>query len=259
MSFPGRDSFVSDFLKKLARSGAAFSNADAGVKHTAEAFAFPANDEPKLSSIGSRGVLLDAPGEFDLTQQARIWTLADEAERWPGVEEVVLGVTNLLLVFEKAPRDLDRVKADMAAAWRRARPKSVSGRVHEVPVVYGGELGSDLASVCAYSGLPPEEVIAIHGAGLYTVCAIGSSPGFGYLHGLDQRIFMPRKTVPSLRMLKGTVTIGGMQAGISVSTGPNGWNAIGWSGIEMFDLGRDPPCLFAPGDQIRFYAERIEL
>ncbi|MCZ8108833.1 MAG: 5-oxoprolinase subunit PxpB [Burkholderiales bacterium] len=250
---------MGDVLDKPARAGAAFAGAEVGLIRAAEAFTFPAHDEPRLSSIGPRGVLLDAPGEFDLVQQARIWTLADEVEHWPGVEEAVLGVTNLLLVFARPPRDLDRIKADMAAAWRRARPKAVSGRVHEVPVVYGGELGSDLARVCDYSGLPPEEVIAIHGAGLYTVCAIGSSPGFGYLHGLDQRIFMPRKTVPSLRMLKGTVTIGGMQAGISVSTGPNGWNAIGWSGIEMFDLTKDPPCLFAPGDQIRFHAERIEL
>lgn len=216
-------------------------------------------DEPKLSSIGTRGVLLDAPGAFDLHQQARIWSLADEVEHWPEVEEVVLGVTNLLVVFAKPPRDLERVTANLASAWKQAPAKSVSGKVHEVPVVYGGKLGEDLARVCAYSGLPPEEVIAIHSAGIYTVFAVGSSPGFGYLHGLDQRIFMPRKTVPSLQMPKGAVTIGGMQAGISVNTGPNGWNAIGWSDIEMFDLEKCPPCLFAPGDQIHFFAKRIEL
>ncbi|MBL8697641.1 MAG: 5-oxoprolinase subunit PxpB [Alphaproteobacteria bacterium] len=216
-------------------------------------------DAPKISSIGTRALLLEAPGEFELRQQKRIWSLADEVAAWPDVEEAVLGVTNLLLVFARPPRDLEATRVAFAAAWNRAPEKSVSGRIHDVPVVYGGELGSDLARVCEYSGLQPEEVIAIHSAGLYTVCAIGSSPGFGYLHGLDQRIFMPRKTVPSLRMLKGTVTIGGMQAGISVSTGPNGWNAIGWSGVEMFDLSRTPPCMLAPGDQIRFVIDRIEL
>ena len=213
---------------------------------------------PRISCIGTRALLLEAPGAFELGQQKRIWALADEVSSWPEVEEAVLGVTNLLLVLSRPPRDLDALKAAYAEAWMRAPEKSVSGRIHEVPVVYGGELGSDLARVCDYAKLPPDEVIAIHSTGLYTVCAIGSSPGFGYLHGLDQRIFMPRKTVPSLRMLKGTVTIGGMQAGISVATGPNGWNAIGWSGIEMFDLARTPPCLFAPGDQIRFVVERVE-
>lgn len=219
----------------------------------------PALSEPKVSSIGARALLLEAPGAFELGQQKRIWSVADEVLSWPEVEEAVPGVTNLLVVFRAPPRDLAATRTALLDAWHRLPAKAVSGRVIEIPVIYGGELGTDLAAVCAYSGLPPEEVIAIHSAGDYTVCAIGSSPGFGYLHGLDPRIFMPRKTVPSLRMLKGTVTIGGMQAGISVSTGPNGWNAIGWAQTPMFDLARDPPCLLAPGDRIKFVAERIEL
>ena len=219
----------------------------------------PALSEPKVSSIGTRALLLEAPGAFELRQQKRIWSVADEVVSWADVEETVLGVTNLLVVFSKPPRDLEATKAALIDAWRRLPEKAVSGRVVEIPVIYGGELGSDLAAVSAYSGLPQDEIIAIHSAGEYTVCAIGSSPGFGYLHGLDPRIFMPRKTVPSLRMLKGTVTIGGMQAGISVSTGPNGWNAIGWAATPMFDLAKTPPVLLAPGDQIRFLVERIEL
>lgn len=218
----------------------------------------PALADPKLSSIGTRALLFEAPGAFELRQQKRIWSVADEVATWADVEEVVIGVTNLLVVFSTPPRDLDATRASLLDAWHRLPEKAVSGRVIEIPVVYGGELGSDLAAMSAYSGLPAEEIIAIHSAGQYTVCAIGSSPGFGYLHGLDPRIFMPRKTVPSLRMLKGTVTIGGMQAGISVSTGPNGWNAIGWAATPMFDLTKTPPALLAPGDQIRFLVERIE-
>lgn len=216
-------------------------------------------DQPKISSIGTRALLLEAPGDFELAQQKRIWSLAEETATWPDVEEVVLGVTNLMLVFKKPPRDLDAAKAALVEAWRRLPEKDVSGKVIEVPVTYGGELGIDLLAVSAYSGLSAEEIIHIHAAGTYTVCAIGSSPGFGYLHGLDPRLFMPRKTVPSLRMLKGSVTIGGMQTGISVSTGPNGWNAIGWASASMFDPTHMPPALLAPGDQIKFLIERIEL
>src|SRR5882724_3005616 len=218
----------------------------------------PALSEPKLSSIGTRALLLEAPGAFELRQQKRIWSVADEVATWADVEEAVLGVTNLMVVFSKPPRDLEATRANLLDAWHRLPEKAVSGRVIEVPVIYGGELGRDLAAVAAYAGLPAEEIISIHSAGEYAVCAIGSSPGFGYLHGLDPRIFMPRKTVPSLRMLKGTVTIGGMQAGISVSTGPNGWNAIGWAATPMFDLAKTPPAVLAPGDQVRFLVERIE-
>ena len=214
--------------------------------------------DPKVSLLGTRAILFEAPGAFTLPVQQRIWALADAATGWPGVEETVPGVTNLLIMFARPPRDPDALGAALLQAWEGLPPKRLSGRVIEVPVIYGGQLGEDLPAVCAYSGLPAEEVIRRHSEDEYTVCAIGSSPGFGYLHGLDPRLFMPRKTVPSLCMLKGTVTIGGMQAGISVSTGPNGWNAIGFSSEWMFDLGRDPPTRLAVGDRIRFTIERID-
>jgi KipI family sensor histidine kinase inhibitor len=90
-------------------------------------------------------------------------------------------------------------------------------------------------------------------SGEYTVVALGSAPGFGYLHGLDPLLATPRKKVPSLNMLKGTVTIGGAQTGVSVLTGPNGWNAIGFAELEVFDPHAANPALMAPGDSIRFY------
>ncbi len=37
------------------------------------------------------------------------------------------------------------------------------------------------------------EVIRRHSQGIYTVVALGSAPGFGYLHGLDPRLATPRK------------------------------------------------------------------
>ena len=232
---------------------------DCTVPGSARAAAVTPPESPRISQIGTRAILFEAPGAFELGPQKRIWALADEVGAWPHVEEAAPGVTNLLIVFTRPPRDREAVFMRLLDAWERLPPKTVSGRVIEVPVVYGGELGHDLAAVSAFSGLAPEEVIRIHREGTYTVLCMSSSPGFGYLHGLDPRIFMPRKKVPSLRMLAGTVTIGGMQAGISVNTGPNGWNSIGFTAMPMFDPARDPPALLMPGDTIRFVAERIEL
>ena len=216
-------------------------------------------DSPKVSPIGTSALLVEAPGGFDLVQQSRIWDLSETVSRWPGVQEAVAGVTNLLIVFEEPPESMEPVAARAAEAWRAARPRTIAGRTHEVPVVYGGELGFDLPAIAARSGLSEREVIRVHASGDYVVCAVGSSPGFGYLHGLDPRIAMPRKSVPCLTMRAGSVTIGGLQAGIAVLTGPNGWNAIGWAPTPMFDPDGEVPCVLAPGDRIRFRVDRIEL
>ncbi|HXV30889.1 MAG TPA: 5-oxoprolinase subunit PxpB [Sinorhizobium sp.] len=216
-------------------------------------------DEPKISMIGTGAYLIEAPGAFDLPTQRRIWALAHAVETWPEVREIVPGVTNLLVILKQTPEEPEQLQARLRREWDGARSIDLTGKTVEIPVTYGGEHATDLAAVCDYSGLSDREVVRLHWQGDYTVVALGSAPGFGYLHGLDPRIYMPRKTVPSLRMLKGTVTIGGMQTGVSVLTGPNGWNSIGFAEMQMFDPAKTPPALLAPGDRVRFLPERIEL
>ncbi|WOS65663.1 5-oxoprolinase subunit PxpB [Sinorhizobium fredii] len=216
-------------------------------------------EEPKISVIGTSAYLIEAPGAFDLLAQRRIWALAHAVEPWPEIREVVPGVTNLLVILKRTPEEPEQFEARLRHEWDCARSIDLTGKTVEIPVTYGGEHATDLGAVCDYTGLTDREVVRLHWQGNYTVVALGSAPGFGYLHGLDPRIHMPRKTVPSLRMLKGTVTIGGMQTGVSVLTGPNGWNSIGFAELPMFDPMKDPPALLAPGDKVRFVPERIEL
>ncbi|CAH1672878.1 5-oxoprolinase subunit PxpB [Chelatococcus asaccharovorans] len=215
--------------------------------------------DPKISSIGTLALLVEAPGEFTIEQQSRIWALADIVSSWPNVQEAVPGVTNLMLIFDQPPEALDGLSAAIVELWHNLPCRDISGKLIEIPVIYGGEAGFDLPAVAARTRLSERDVIRIHSGGEYTVCAIASSPGFGYLHGLDPRIFMPRKSVPSLNMRAGSVTIGGMQTGVAVVTSPNGWNAIGWASLPMFDPLSDNPSLMLPGDQVKFRIDRIEL
>jgi len=55
------------------------------------------------------------------------------------------------------------------------------------------------------------------------------------------------------------VTIGGMQTGVAMLTGPNGWNSIGFATLEMFDPTSPTPAMMAPGDTVRFLPAGIEL
>ena len=229
------------------------------INHPTAPFVGALEKDPKISLIGTLAMLVEAPGDFDLVQQGRIWALGDVLSSWPNVQEAVIGVTNVMLVFEQPPEDISVLGASIVELWHRLPGRNSNGKLIEIPVVYGGELGFDLPAVAARAGLSERDVVRIHSEGDYTVCAVGSSPGFGYLHGLDPRIFMPRKSVPSLNMRAGSVTIGGMQTGVAVLSSPNGWNAIGWAEVSMFDFRRDQPSLMAPGDRIKFRIDRIEL
>jgi KipI family sensor histidine kinase inhibitor len=215
--------------------------------------------QARISTIGARAFLLEAPGDFDLPAQRRIWALAHALRQWDDLSEIVPGMTNLLAIFKTTPEDPDAVMARLRDAWERAESIDIKGKTIEIGVTYGGEHAIDLAALCDHSGLSDREVVRLHHEGAYTVFALGSAPGFAYLHGLDPRIHMPRKTVPSLKMARGCVTIGGMQTGVAVLTGPNGWNSIGFADLQMFDPTAAVPAIMAPGDTVRFLPERTEL
>lgn len=212
---------------------------------------------PRTSLLGTTALLFEAPGETTLEAQRRIWALAREAERLPGVREAVPGMNNLMLAFVEPPRRPAEIEENLVALWNAVEPLPVEGRCIDLPVTYGGESGPHMADVVAHTGMSVDEIVEIHSAPTYTVYALGSHPGYCYLGGMDSRIATPRRKVPVLQIPRGAVSIGGSQTGVSASDGPSGWNTIGSTEIAFFDVDRTPPALLQPGDGIRFKVVRV--
>lgn len=213
--------------------------------------------EPRLSLLGTTALLFEAPGETTHETQALIWALARETESWPGVRESVPGMNNLMISFSAPPRELDRLQRRLLDAWAGIAPLPLEGRLIDIPVIYGGEGGPHMADVVAHTGLSVDEIAEIHSAPVYPVYALGSHPGYCYLGGMDPRIATPRRKVPVLKIPGGAVSIGGSQTGVSASDGPSGWNTIGTTKMEFFNVTRDPPALLSPGDSVRFTIQKV--
>ncbi|MFN4155743.1 MAG: 5-oxoprolinase subunit PxpB [Paracoccaceae bacterium] len=210
-----------------------------------------------ISFIGSRALLFQPACAFDLHSQQRIWALAEEAADWPGVREAVPGITNLTLLLEAVPSEPDRILKDLAALWNTGRSKKPKGRLLEVPIIYGGKGGPHLQEVSDITGLSIDEVIRRHVAPDYTVYALGSHAGYCYLGGLDPRLETPRRKVPLPRLPGGSLSLAGLQTGISASTGPSGWNTVGTAEVAFFDPARTPAALLQPGDRIRLIPAEV--
>jgi KipI family sensor histidine kinase inhibitor len=213
---------------------------------------------PRISVLGTSALLFEAPGALELEQQQRIWSLAAAAQTWDAVDEAVPGMNNLMLTFTQPPSDLAALRAALLRQWAKGQSVTLQGKTVELPVVYGGPGGPHLADVVAHTGLSVESIVELHSAPLYTVFALGSHPGYCYLGGMDPRIATPRRKVPVVHLPGGSVSIGGIQTGVSASDGPSGWNTIGQTAMQFFDPLLDPPALLAPGDRVRFTVLRID-
>ena len=171
----------------------------------------------------------------------------------PGVVELVPGYRTVLIVAEPGRAGvLDELAATLPEL-ELPPAEAVAGETVEVPVRYDGE---DLPEVASLTGLEAAEVVRRHTAPEYTVAFLGFSPGFPYLVGLDPALEVPRRDTPRTSIPAGSVGLAGNQTGIYPTASPGGWQLIGRTELRLFDPGRDPPALFAPGARLRFTVAR---
>ena len=179
-----------------------------------------------------------------------------EAARLPGVSDLIGAYCTLMVCYDPLVMSYTELSAQIGACLRDVGAAGTgAGRIVEIPVCYGGELGPDLEDVAAHAGMDVEEVVRRHTAGRYRISMLGFLPGFAYLSGLDPQLETPRLAVPRTLVPAGAVGIGGAQAGLYPLASPGGWRLIGRTPARLYrpELA-DDPIPYAPGDELRFYA-----
>jgi inhibitor of KinA len=130
--------------------------------------------------------------------------------------------------------------------------KPVPVRTLHIPVCYHTSLGVDLISMSQQKQMAVEEIIYLHASSTYRVYMLGFLPGFAYMGLVNDKIAAPRKAVPGKNVLAGSVGIADSQTGIYPFDSPGGWNIIGQTPEPLFYPRLKQPCLFQPGDMVKF-------
>ncbi|HDI5739023.1 TPA: 5-oxoprolinase subunit PxpB, partial [Salmonella enterica subsp. enterica serovar Choleraesuis] len=191
-----------------------------------------------------------------LASQKRIWRLTQRLVDMPNVVEAIPGMNNITVILrEPQTLALDAIER-LQRWWEESEALEPDSRSVEIPVIYGGAGGPDLAAVARHSGLSEKQVVELHASVEYVVWFLGFQPGFPYLGNLPESLHMPRRAEPRLQVPAGSVGIGGAQTGIYPLSTPGGWQLIGLTPLKLFDPMREPPVLLRPGDSVRFVPQK---
>lgn len=170
-----------------------------------------------------------------------------------GIEELVPTYCSLLIRYDPSSTSYEQLVFRIRDLERMLQPiEETCGRIIDVPVVYGGLYGPDLAYVAQCHGLSERQVSRLHFKREYHVYMIGFVAGFPYLGDVADEIATPRLETPRLRVLAGSVGIAEKQTGIYPCEAPGGWRIIGRTPLRLFDVHWEPPALLKPGDIVRF-------
>ena len=210
---------------------------------------------PRLLPSGDSAIAVEFARIIDDGANQRVLALdkAIAAAAVEGVTETVPTYRSLLVHYDPVKIDFETLGGKLLALAARPVPPAAKARRWRVPVAYGGENGIDLEDVAKSLNLTPDDVVARHSGGDYRVAMIGFTPGWSYLSGLDKSLHMPRRLSPRTFTPAGTISIGGVQAGIQCLAAPSGWHLLGRTAVRTFQLHRDPVFLTEPGDRVTFY------
>ena len=171
-----------------------------------------------------------------------------------GIRDVVVSPDRVTVIYNPLLIDcLATFEARIRAVLTQPQSPLTSGKIHDVPVRYGGDSGPDFDAVCRDHAIDSKTLIQLHTEPEYVVTAIGFTPGFPYLEGLPKNLNTPRRSTPRRHVPAGSVGIGGSQTGVYPFETPGGWHLIGRTDTKFFDLNSSPPALLQPGDRVHFY------
>jgi KipI family sensor histidine kinase inhibitor len=212
---------------------------------------------PRILPSGDAALTVEFGRDIDDTANIRVLALdrALAAQPIAAINETVPTYRSLLVHYDPERIDFAALGAQLIAlAQSAAQIAPAEARHWRIPVCYGGAHGLDLDAAANTLGLSNDELVRRHAAGRYRVAMIGFTPGWSYLSGLDPALALPRHHSPRRDTPAGTVSIGGVQAGIQCLAGPSGWHLLGRTPVKTYQLHREPIFLLEPGDTISFVA-----
>lgn len=205
--------------------------------------------------FGERSILVEWPEVIDdkILKDIIQFKTRIEEKNIESIVEVKSAYNSLLIIYDSICRNFENEVNCLEKTYKSVKMNTDTVSVlWKIPVCYDAEFGIDLETISVEKKLSKETIIRLHSQTVYTVYFIGFLPGFLYLGGLNESLFVPRKSTPRLQIEKGAVAIGGHQTGVYPTTSPGGWSIIGNSPVDFFNPKSDPPCFVKAGDKIVF-------
>ena len=222
----------------------------------------------KIFPLGDSALTISFGSEISPELNDLVIKLARFFERNPftGLIEFVPAYASLSLFYDvpivrkNYPEFADAFSAVKTFIENACRNLNETGagepRLIEIPVRFEKEFAPDLEFVGLTNELTAQEVVEVFTARTYRVYMLGFLPGFAYMGEVDDRISVPRKQTPRLKVPKGSVGIAGRQTGIYSLESPGGWQIIGRTETELFTPEAETPTFLQAGDLVRFVSTK---
>ena len=211
----------------------------------------------KISNIGDCGITCDFGDEVNKKTNKEVIKLFNfiqesvKSKKIKGILNYTPSYNKLIINF-----DLGKVKSKEVIEFIKnsdysKTTLSKTNKLVAIPICYDEEFALDIKRLEQKTKLNFKEIVKEHLNTEFFVYMIGFVPGQPFLGDLNKNLYHDRLDTPRVKINKGSVGIVEKFCTIYTFDSPGGWNIIGKTPLDLFNINKKDTSILAPGDTVK--------
>ena len=212
----------------------------------------------KISNIGDCGITCDFGDEVNKNTNKEVIKLFNfiqdsvNKSKIKGILNFTPSYNKLIINFELGQiKSKDIIEFIKSSDYSKVNLPENS-KIVEIPICYDEEFALDIKRLEEKTKLNFKEIVSKHLETNFFVYMIGFVPGQPFLGDLNENLYHDRLDTPRIKINKGSVGIVEKFCTIYTFESPGGWNIIGRTPFELFNINKTNTSILSPGDTVKF-------
>ncbi len=212
----------------------------------------------KIRNIGDSGITCDFGDEVNKKTNKEVIKLFNfiqesvNSKKIKGILNYTPSYNKLIINFELGEIKSKEIIEFIKGSDYSKTTLSEKNKVVEIPICYDEEFALDIKRLEEKTKLSFKEIVNEHLNTDFFVYMIGFVPGQPFLGDLNKNLYHDRLDTPRVKINKGSVGIVEKFCTIYTFESPGGWNIIGKTPLDLFNINKKNTSVLSPGDTVKF-------
>jgi len=212
----------------------------------------------KISNIGDCGITCDFGDEVNKRTNKEVIKLFNfiqesvNSKKIKGILNYTPSYNKLIINFELGQIKSKEIIEFIKGSDYSKTTLSEKNKIVEIPICYDEEFALDIKRLEEKTKLSFKKIVNEHLNTDFFVYMIGFVPGQPFLGDLNKSLYHDRLDTPRVKIEKGSVGIVEKFCTIYTFESPGGWNIIGKTPLDLFNINKKNTSVLSPGDTVKF-------
>ena len=207
-----------------------------------------------ISNLGDAALYCDFGTEVNKDINSKVIKLFEtiREKNIEGINNLTPSYNKLIISFDLKITNFKKIK-EIVENIEIKETQKLNSKKLEIPVCCDSSFSLDIERLEKKLNLDREQILEVFFNKEFFCYMTGFIAGMPFLGDLEEKMRAQRLETPRVKVPKGSIGITEQFANIYTFESPGGWNIIGNTPLNVFDIAKEKePNLINPGDKVKF-------